>query len=63
MITCNQIEKLGFVFSLNGPVESWLDSGQVWCQTIVKERKKWQEALLRVMRALPMALDRIIKRV
>jgi hypothetical protein len=40
-----------------------VDSGQLWDETIVKERKKGQEMLWRVLRVLPVALDRIKQRV
>ena len=52
------------LFSLwMGWVNLAVDSGQLWDETIVKERKKRQEMLLRVVRALPVALGRIIQRV
>ena len=36
---------------------------QLWCQTTVKERKTQQEMLARVLRALSVALGRLIQRV
>ena len=53
----------GLVFSLNVLNEFGVDLKQHWCHTIVKERKKRQEMLLRVMRALSVALGRIMQRV
>ena len=63
-IECFGLWVLSLVFSLNVLVDSVvMGSGLLWYQTIVKERKKRQEMLLRVMRALSVALGRIMQRV
>ena len=64
LIECFGLWVSGLVFSLNGLDDSVsVDSGQLWCQTIVKDRKNCQEILLRVMRTLSVALDTTLQRV
>ena len=46
-----------------GWVNLAVDSGQLWDEIIVKERKKRQEMLLRVLRTLLVTLGRIVQRV
>ena len=62
-IECFGLWVSGLVFSLNELNDLVLDSGQLWCQTIVKERMQWQETLLTVMRALPVAVGTSMQRV
>ena len=63
LIECFGLWVSGLVFSLNVPNEFGVGFWQLWCQTIVKERKQWQETLLTVLRALLMTLGRIMQRV
>jgi hypothetical protein len=62
-IECFGLWVSGLVFSLNAWDEMWLWIHRYLNATIVKERKKQQEMLLRVMRASPLALGTTIQRV